>query len=84
MWTAIALENAAAIEGALRQTEREIATLRDSIKRADQEDLRRRFEAARLWYEGSGKRDEGSGAIGGPGLEAVGSENGAQAQADES
>jgi hypothetical protein len=64
MWTAIAMENAAAIEGALRQTEREIATIRASLKRADQEDLRKRFEAARLWYEGSGKSEEGSRDIG--------------------
>jgi prephenate dehydrogenase len=82
MWTAIALENAAAIEGALRQTEREIATLRDSIKRADQEDLRRRFEAARLWYEGSGKKEDGSVVVGAEGVGASGSENGAQEQAD--
>jgi prephenate dehydrogenase len=61
MWTAIALENASAIEGALRQTEREIATIRASLKKGDQNDLRARFEAARQWTEGSGKGEEGSG-----------------------
>jgi prephenate dehydrogenase len=62
MWTAIALENASALERALRQTEREIATLCASIRRADQSDLRGRFEAARAWYEGGGLRGEhGSG-----------------------
>lgn len=58
MWTAIALENASAIEGALRETEREIATIRASLKRADQEDLRGRFEAARQWWNGG---EEGKG-----------------------
>ncbi len=60
MWTAIALENAPAIEAALRQTEREIATIRASLQRADQEDLRGRFEAARQWWNGGGEgRGEG-------------------------
>jgi prephenate dehydrogenase len=63
MWTAIALQNASAIEGALRQTEREIATLRDSLKRADQEDLHGRFRAARIWWE-AGEEGEGGGANG--------------------
>jgi hypothetical protein len=31
--------------------ERELATLRASIKRADQDDLRARFEAARTWFD---------------------------------
>jgi prephenate dehydrogenase len=58
MWTAIALENARAIEGALKQTEREIATLRDALKRGDQEGLKARFEAARSWHRA--ERDEGA------------------------
>jgi prephenate dehydrogenase len=67
MWTAIALENADAIEGALQQTEREIVTLRASLKRADLEDLRARFRAAKRWWEegeGRGKREEGRGGEG--------------------
>jgi len=67
MWTAIALENASAIEAALHHTEREIATIRDSLKRADQQDLRGRFDVARRWWngdEGRGKREEGSGGKG--------------------
>jgi len=74
MWTAIALENASALERALRQTEREIATLCASIKRADQSDLRGSFEAARTWYEGGGVREgQGSG-------DEVASGNGSAAQ----
>jgi len=74
MWTAIALENASALERALRQTEREIATLCASIKRADQSDLRGSFEAARTWYEGGGVREgRGSG-------DEVASGNGSAAQ----
>jgi hypothetical protein len=52
MWTAIALENAPAIEVALRRTEKEIAALRDAIKRADQDDLMARFREARAWWDG--------------------------------
>lgn len=51
MWTAIGLENAAELETALRQTEREIASLRDAIKRADPEELKARLTAARTWFE---------------------------------
>jgi prephenate dehydrogenase len=51
MWTAIAIENAPALDAALGRMERELATLRASIKRADQEDLRARFEAARSWFD---------------------------------
>lgn len=51
MWTAIAIENAPALDAALGRMERELATLRSSIKRADQEDLRARFEAARTWFD---------------------------------
>lgn len=58
MWTAIALENATAIEAALRRTEREIATLRDAIKRADQDDLMARLRAARAWWDGSAQGTE--------------------------
>lgn len=51
MWTAIAIENAPALDAALGRMERELATLRASIKRADQDDLRARFEAARTWFD---------------------------------
>jgi prephenate dehydrogenase len=50
MWTAIAMENAAELESALRQTEREIASLRDAIKRADPQELNARLTAARTWF----------------------------------
>ena len=51
MWTAIAIENAEAIEGALERAEREIATLRSAIKRADQEELNARLTAAKQWFD---------------------------------
>lgn len=51
MWSAIALENAPALEAALKRTEREIASLRAAIKRADQEELTARFSAARTWFD---------------------------------
>jgi prephenate dehydrogenase len=51
MWTAIAIENGAALDAALGRMERELATLRASIKRADQDDLRARFEAAKTWFD---------------------------------
>ena len=51
MWSAIALENATALEAALERTEREIAHLRAAIKRADQEALNARFSAARAWFD---------------------------------
>jgi len=51
MWAAIALDNGPAIEAALRMTEREMASLRAAINRADQEELRARFAAGRTWFE---------------------------------
>lgn len=51
LWTAIALDNAAALEEALRRTELEIATLRASIHRADQSDLRARLCVAQAWFD---------------------------------
>ena len=53
MWAAIAQENAAALDAALRRVERELATLRSAIKRADPEDLRARLAAARAWFDES-------------------------------
>jgi prephenate dehydrogenase len=55
MWTAIALENATSIAGALKQAERELADLRASLERADPDELRARFENARAWFEGEGQ-----------------------------
>jgi prephenate dehydrogenase len=51
MWTAIALENAPEIAGALKQAEREMADLRASLERGDPDELRARFENARAWFE---------------------------------
>ena len=71
MWTAIALDNGPALEAAMEETEREIASLRAAIKRADREEVSERLSAARTWAlqeagsgtrEGvGGKREEGSG-----------------------
>jgi len=60
MWTAIALDNAAALEAAMQETEKEIASLRAAIKRADREELNERLGAARRWME----REGGNGANG--------------------
>jgi prephenate dehydrogenase len=54
MWTAIAMDNASVLESALRKTEREIASLRDVIKRADPQELNARLAAARTWFEETG------------------------------
>jgi prephenate dehydrogenase len=52
VWTAIARENAAAIDAALVSAEREIAGMRQALNRADLADLRERFAAARAWFDG--------------------------------
>ena len=51
LWTAIALENAAAIDTALAGAEREIASFRQALTHGDAGELRRRFVAARNWFE---------------------------------
>jgi prephenate dehydrogenase len=51
VWTAIALENAAAIDAALAGAEREIASFRQALTNGDAGELRRRFVAARNWFE---------------------------------
>ena len=51
VWTAIALENAAAIDAALAGAEREIASFRQALTHGDAGELRRRFVAARNWFE---------------------------------
>jgi prephenate dehydrogenase len=55
MWTAIALDNAEALEAAMQEAEREIASLRAAIKRADRQELKELLAEARKWAEtGSG------------------------------
>ncbi len=51
VWTAIALDNAAAIDAALVSAEREIAAMRHALNRSDLADLRERFAAARAWFD---------------------------------
>lgn len=51
VWTAIALENAAELDVALASAEREIASFRRALTRADAAEVRRRFSAARRWFE---------------------------------
>lgn len=50
MWTAIAVDNADAIETTLAVAEREISALRDEIARRDEVALHARFAAARRWF----------------------------------
>lgn len=51
LWTAIALENADELEAALASAEREIASFRRALTRADGGEVRRRLAAARSWFE---------------------------------
>lgn len=51
MWSAIATENAVAIEGALAAAEREVASFRRVLARADAGELRSKFAAARAWFD---------------------------------
>ncbi len=51
VWTAIARDNAAALDAALAVTEREIASFRGALQRADAAELRDRFTAARTWFD---------------------------------
>jgi prephenate dehydrogenase len=50
MWTAIAVDNAEAIDTALAVAEREISALREEIGRRDASALHARFNAARRWF----------------------------------
>jgi prephenate dehydrogenase len=50
MWTAIAVDNAEAIERALSVAEQELAALRAAIGRRDAAALRDQFAAARQWF----------------------------------
>ena len=51
MWTAIALENAAAIDVALREAERELSAFRSALQRTDGPKLHAKFAAAREWFD---------------------------------
>jgi prephenate dehydrogenase len=51
MWTAIARENAEEIDAALAAAEEEITAFRHALATSDVNDLRRRFTAAREWFE---------------------------------
>lgn len=51
MWSAIAAENAAAIDAALAAAEREVASFRRVLARADAGELRNKFAAARAWFD---------------------------------
>ena len=59
LWTAISLENAAAISAALERTEQELAALRVAIERGDATTLRARLSEARDWA-GRGKGEAGT------------------------
>ena len=51
MWSAIAAENATAIDAALAAAEREVASFRRLLSRADAGELHSRFAAARAWFD---------------------------------
>lgn len=51
MWTAIARENADAIDEALALAERELASFRAALRCSDAGAVRSRFAAARAWFE---------------------------------
>jgi len=51
VWTAIARENAVALDAALASAERELAGLRSALHRADATELLERFAAARRWFD---------------------------------
>jgi prephenate dehydrogenase len=51
VWTAIARENAMALDAALAATERELAAIRGALNGADPTELRQRFAAARAWFD---------------------------------
>ncbi|MGE5730998.1 MAG: prephenate dehydrogenase [Gemmatimonas sp.] len=51
VWTAIARDNAAALDAALATAEREISEIRGALARADTTNLHKRFAAARAWFD---------------------------------
>lgn len=50
VWTAIARDNATAIDAALAAAEQAIADMRGALRKPDDADLRERFAAARTWF----------------------------------
>jgi prephenate dehydrogenase len=51
MWSAIAAENANAIDAALAAAEQEVASFRRLLSRADAGELHSKFAAARAWFD---------------------------------
>jgi prephenate dehydrogenase len=51
VWTAIARENASALDAALAGAERELADIRTALNRADAIELHEHFSAARTWFD---------------------------------
>jgi len=51
MWSAIAAENASAIDAALAAAELEVASFRRLLSRADAGELHSKFAAARAWFD---------------------------------
>ena len=51
MWSAIAAENATAIDAALAAAEQEVASFRRVLSRADAGELHTKFAAARAWFD---------------------------------
>lgn len=51
MWSAIAIENAPAIDAALAAAEREVASFRHALSRVDTGELRGKLAAARAWFD---------------------------------
>lgn len=51
MWSAIAIENAPAIDAALAAAEQEVASFRHALTRVDAGELRGKFAAARAWFD---------------------------------
>jgi prephenate dehydrogenase len=53
VWTAIARDNAVAIDAALAAAQREISALRGALRETNGDDLRERFAMARAWFASS-------------------------------
>ncbi len=54
MWTGIALENAAALSGAVAALEERLQELRAALAREDEQAVRHFFDVGRQWSEGNG------------------------------
>ena len=51
VWTAIARDNADALDAALATAERELATIRGALRQADATELRQHLTCARAWFD---------------------------------